>query len=340
MGHSTKKAKSFTGADALETLGVFAKKVRGINSKYELIDMLKDDIVESLGFSTASLFQLVNKKNQPRQLYYKGHSSKNILMDVDVAKLQKFDVDSDPWLKHILDSGEIVYAHDTMTHPLTDKAIIKAIRVSSMVAKRIDVATHTLVICLNNYDYDPPVKKINDVQLIYFDLMCSLIEDAFNIKALENVRLFEENNILTLLGMMWHVSRLVSSYQRNFIPFGLVNITLANIGNTEYSEILKAVAIDINASLRGHELLCLKDDTIVICVETIEQYPLASIVARLSNEFTSVIYRGVLVELLLDITSAQCPDDGFSFEDLISTATNRKVRPQASMVIPETVLFD
>jgi len=339
---NNKTATSFSSADALAALGVFAKKVRGISSKYELIDLLKDDIVESLGFSTASIFQLIEAQDKPRQLVYKGHSSKNMLIDTDanLESYQYFDVDSDPWLKHILASGESVYAHDMMTHPLPNKDIVKAMRVASTLNKRIYVANHTLIICISSYDYDPPVTKMTDIQLMYFDLMCSLIEDVFNIKALENVRLFDENTMLTPLGMRWHVSRLVSSYERDFTPFGLINITLANIHDATYSALLRALAIEINKTLRGHELLCLHGDTIVICIEATDQWPLPALVKRLSNDFASITYSGALVELLLDITSAQCPDDGFSFEDLISTATNRKVKPQASMVIPETVLFD
>jgi len=337
---NNKTATSFSSADALAALGVFAKKIRGINSKYELIDILKDDIVKSLGFSTASIFQLIEAHDKPRQLVYKGHSSKNILMDVAVEQSKSFDIESDPWLTHILASDESVYAQDMMTHPLPNKEIVKAIRITSIIAKRIIVADHTLVLCVNSYDYDPPVTKMTDIQLMYFDLMCSLIEDVFNIKALENVRLFDENTMLTPLGMRWHVSRLVSSYERDFTPFGLINITLANIHDATYSALLRALAIEINKTLRGHELLCLHGDTIVICIEATDQWPLPALVKRLSNDFASITYSGALVELLLDITSAQCPDDGFSFEDLISTATNRKVKPQASMVIPETVLFD
>jgi|GEM_PF-1579536 len=337
-GNNNSSPQPFTDRYALESLRVFAKKIRKANNKYELIDTLKDDIVAFLGFSTVSIFQLV--EGNCRQIWYKGHSSRNALMDVDVENHQCFDVDGDPWLEHIVAADDVVYAHDMMAHPLTNKELVKTLKVSSIITRRIEIVNHTLIICISNYNYDPPVKKLSRTQLVYFDVMCDLISNMFDIKTLENVRLFQENNILTVLGMKWHISRLMSSYSRSFKPFGLLNITLHGVEKSNYDDILKQLSLDINAKLRAHELLCINDKAILVSIESVDIFPLKPIVERLSNEFTSIVYGGSTVDILLDITIAECPTDGFSFEDLISTSRNRKVKTTKSAPLPDLSLFD
>jgi len=312
-------------SSTLKALSLFSKKINSFNSKYELIDLFTDDISKNLGFSTISLFILVRENNE-RKLLYKGHSSKNILVDTDaeIAAHQTFTVENDPWLQHVLSTDDVVYASDMMKHPLTNKDIVKSLRIKSMLTRKIKVLENTLVVCASSYNYDRPIQKMRNDQIMYFDLMCTLINNIFVIKSLKNLRLFEENNLLSPIGIRWHISRLISSYSRNFKPFGIINITINNIAKDIYPDLLRSLAIIINPKLREHELLSIYENSIIICIEAIESFSLTSASKRFKNKFSVINYKGKHINLSLSVTQATCPHDGFGFDELISTSINRK----------------
>jgi len=345
MNESTKnkthKRKPFDELLALESLSLFAKKIRTISNKYELIDYLKDEITKTLQFSTASIYRLA-KEPGPRRAIYTSHSTKNTLVDaeVNIASHQVFDIDGDPWMEHIMDSESVVYAADMMKHPLTNKEHTKIMQVETVIAKRIDIIDNTLIICISNHKYDSKTPKITERQLIYFEMMCDLIKDILDIKMLKHVRLFEENNLLTILGMKWHVSRLVSSKNRNFKPFGIVNISLLDIEDDIYPDLLRVLSIEIKSQLRQHELLTIHDNSILICIDDIDSFPIDQLVKRIFEDFNCITYKQEKIQLILNVTFATSPTDGIGFDQLLSTSENRKAKAAENIEFPSFSLFD
>ncbi len=225
----------------LKRAALFLDKAMQAESRASLMDIIQEEVSDSLGFSTTAFFTKKNNnhRNNCDKYIITEYRSKNKLHNANLEIICELSPSEDKWVKAIFDSDHAIYIPDAANDPRPNQDIVKEMKIHSMISRRMTKNGVIIgAISAANYTYDKRA-ALTESEVDYYNFLCCVAEKTLDEidtkKEIEHYKnmlnliftcLLKNRSSLQLLGALAHTDDMGSlkSYITDKVESSLASI--------------------------------------------------------------------------------------------------------------------